>query len=55
VDKGYIVNNNGSGVAAKDYGVAAGSHVYHHHHHQQRYGYKNNDNDNNDDIHENMK
>jgi hypothetical protein len=36
VDKGYIVNNNGSGVAANDYGVAAGSHVYHHH--QQRHG-----------------
>jgi len=51
VDKGYFVNNNnGSGVAANDYGVAAGSHVYHHH--QQRHGYKNNDNDNNDDIHE---
>jgi hypothetical protein len=50
VDKGYIVNNNGSGVAAYDYGVAAGSHIYHHH--QQRHGYKNNDNHNNDDIHE---
>jgi hypothetical protein len=31
VDKGYIVNNNGSGVGANDYGVAAGSHIYHHH------------------------
>jgi hypothetical protein len=48
VDKGYIVNNNGSGVPVNDYGVAAGSHIYHHH--QERHGYKNNVNDNNDDI-----
>jgi hypothetical protein len=52
VDKGYIVNNNGSGVAANDYGVAAGSHIYHHHEQQHGYNNNDNDNDNNHGIHE---